>query len=708
VGKRREASSRVPLDVSGRALALREVDLERLIHPKVIAVVGASDSAGSQSALNWRMIRGWSEQQGRRVIPVNPNRETCDGERCYPSLAEIPDEVDVAIVITANAADALRAAVAAKIPFVVIFTAGFAETGEEGAGKQREIEELIAAGDVHVLGPNTPLNMFQPFREDLPGRRIALITQSGHQGRPIYQAQEIGVAVAGWAPTGNESDLESADFIRVFADRPDVGVIAGYVEGFSDGRTFMLAADHAARRGVPIAMIKVGRSDLGRSWAQSHSGHLAGSDAITDAVFRQFGVTRVDGLDELLDVSSMLARAEPPKGDGVAIYSISGGTCSHMADWAASVGLHVPELTAATQKKLREWIPGFLRVSNPVDTGGIATGDERGPKILDAILADPNVSCLIAPVAGSFAPISDKLARDLVDAAAKTSKPVCVIWGPPPGLDEGYREVLLKSQLPVFRSARNCLTAVKAWLDYHAFRERYRSPFEKVPTKPLPAARDARALLAPGRALSESRSKEVLRAYGIPVTRDELATTPGEAVRSARAIGYPVVMKAAGETLLHKSDRGLVRVGVGSDKEARGAFRALTDAAPEADGVLVCEQVSGGIETVVGVVKDELFGPAVMFGLGGIAVEVFRDVTFRVPPFDKGEARRMIEEIRSISLLKGARGRPKANLSAIVDVIMKIQRLAMDLAGEIAELDINPLLALPDRAVALDALVVAR
>ena len=414
-------------------------------------------------------------------------------------------------------------------------------------------------------------------------------------------------------------------------------------------------------------------------------------------------------LDELADVSAMLARSAPPSGDGVAIYSISGGTCSHMADWAASVGLRVPELTAATQKRLREWIPGFLRVSNPIDSGGIATGDERGPKILDAILADPNVSVLIAPIAGSFSPISDKLARDLVDAAGRTDKPVCVIWGSPTADEEGYREVLLGSQLPVFRSSRNCLTAVKAWLDYHSFRARYRSPFEHgTAAKPLPAARAAHALLSPGRSLSEARSKEILKAYGIPVTRDELVTSAAEAVRAASAIGYPVVMKATGATLLHKSDRGLVRVGVSSEREVRDAYRALSEAAPEGDGVLVCEQISGGVETVVGVVQDELFGPAVMFGLGGIAVEVFRDVTFRVPPFGRDEARRMIEEIRSSSLLKGARGAPKASIPAIVDVLMKVQRLSMDLSGEIAELDINPLLALSDRAVALDALVVAR
>lgn len=696
------------VDVTGRPVELRTLDLERLLRPKVIAVVGASDSPGSQSALNYRMIRGWSDPLGRRVVPVNPNRESVDGERCYPSLAAVPDDVDVAVVLTKNAGDAVRQAVEAEIPFVVVFTAGFAETGDEGAARQAEIEALVATGTVHVLGPNTPLNSFQPFREDLPGKRIGLVTQSGHQGRPIYQAQEIGVALDGWAPTGNESDLESADFIAYFAERPGVGAIACYLEGFKDGRTMMLALDRAAQRGVPVVMIKVGRSDIGRSWAKSHSGHLAGSDAVTSGVLRQFGVTRVDGLDELLEVSMMLARCGAPGGDGVAIYSISGGTSAHMADWASSIGLHLPELTPQTQATLRRHIPGFLRVSNPIDSGGIATGDERGPKILDAILADPNVDVLIAPIAGSFSPISDVLARDLVAAASGRGKPVCVVWGSPTADEEGYRDVLLKSPLPVFRSARNCLTAVKAWLDYHAFHGRYRSPFERVVTRPSPARKRGHALLGPGRSLTERASKEVLKAYGIPVTHDIFVTTPQEAASAAKLIGFPVVLKASGGTLLHKSDRGLVRVGLATEREVRGAFTDIMRAAPEAEGALVCEMVTGGVETVVGLVQDELFGPAVMFGLGGIAVEVFRDVTFRVPPFDASEARRMISEIKGFPLLHGARGRPKADLRALVDVIMKIQRLSMDLAGEVAELDINPLVARSDRVVALDALVVAR
>ncbi len=690
-------------DVTGRPVALRDLDLDRLLRPKVIAVVGASDSETSQSALNWRMIKGWSDQLGRTVVPINPNRETVDGERCYPTLAEAPEEIDVAIVITRDAIGAVRDAIGAGIPYVVIFTAGFAETGADGRAKQRELEELIATGDVHVLGPNTPLNTFQPFRDDLPGARIGLITQSGHQGRPIYQAQQHGIALAGWAPTGNESDLESADFIRAFADDDSVGAIAMYIEGFKDGRTLMLAADHAARAGTPITMIKVGRSALGRSWAQSHSGHLAGSDAVIDAVFRQVGITRVDGLDELLDVSAMFARAGDPSGDGVAIYSISGGTCSHMADWASSMGLRVPELTAETQAALRDWIPGFLRVSNPIDSGGIATGDERGPKILDAILADPNVSVLICPIAGSFSPISDKLAQDLVDAAARSAKPVCVIWGSPTADEPGYRDVLLRSHLPVFRSARNCLTAVKAWLDYHAFRTRYRAP-----RYPMRASAAVKHVQLGSGAHSEWRSKEILHAYGIGTPLEVLTGSAAEAVRAARDVGFPVVMKPSSSSLLHKSDLGLVRLGLGTERDVRAAFTELAAATPDGEGVLVSEMVTGGVETIVGLVRDESFGPTVMFGLGGIAVEVFNDVTFRVPPFDRAEARRMIEEIKAFPLLRGARGRPKANLRALIDVIMRVQRLAIDLAGDIVELDINPLLVTPERAVALDALVVAR
>jgi acetate---CoA ligase (ADP-forming) len=432
------------------------------------------------------------------------------------------------------------------------------------------------------------------------------------------------------------------------------------------------------------------------------------------SVFRQYGVTRVDTLDQLLDTSMLLARAAPPVTDGVTVYSISGGTGAHTADLAMALGLQMPELTSETQDQLHEWIAPFLRVSNPVDSGGHPTGDWRGPKILDAILADPNVGVLVVPIAGAFSPISETFARDLVAAGGRTDKPICVVWGSPVGTEEAYRDILLPSRLPVFRSVGNCLHAVKAYLDHHAFRASYTSPFAKPVTRRAAGAKTGSALLTGGGTLSEHQSKQLLAAYGIPVTNDILCTSAAEAVRAADSVGYPVVLKISSPAAAHKSDLGLLRVGLRSAAQVRAAYRELTERADATlpagavEGVLVCEMVQGGVETIVGVVSDELFGPTLMFGIGGVAVEVYRDVAFRVPPFDKAEARRMVQEIAGLPLLQGARGRPKADVGAIVDTIMKVQRLALDLSDDLTELDINPLVALPKGVVALDALAVGR
>jgi acyl-CoA synthetase (NDP forming) len=682
----------------------RSVDLDTFFSPKTVAVVGASDNPRRPNAAMTTKIRGWATQTGADVYLVNPNRDEIGGEKCYRSILDVPADVDLAAVLVGDAVPALEEVIEKKAKFAVVFAAGFAEVGAAGERLQARMEELIAGGDAHVLGPNTNLNAFEVFRDDLPGKAIALITQSGHQGRPIFQGQDIGVRLSHWAPTGNEADLEFADFCAYFANQPDVGAVACYIEGFKDGRTLMLAADAAAQAGVPIVVIKVGRTDEGRSMAKAHTGHLTGSDAVTSAVFRQFGVTRVDGLDELLEVSATFARTKPPMGDGVCVYSISGGTGAHMADMAAAAGLRIPSLTKETQKQLHEWIPSYLRVSNPVDNGGAPSGDWRGRKILDAILADPNVDLLLCPITGALASMSGRLAQDLVEVAKTTDKPVLVVWGSPVGDEEAYREILLKSDVPVFRTFANAVTAAKAYFDYHAFRSKYRSPFAKPTAKASPAAKLGRELLRG----DEATSMRLLEEYGIDTPRFEVATSPKEAAKLADAFRCPVVMKILSPDILHKADRGLVRIGVGSPEEAKKVYKKFMKAAPEADGVIVSELVSGGVETVVGISQDDLFGPVVMFGLGGVFVEVLKDVTFRVPPFGRDEARRMLDEVQGATLLRGARGQPKADRNALVDVIMRVQRMAMDLHAELAELDINPLAALPKGAVALDALAVAK
>jgi len=719
-----------PIDVSRRSLRLRDVDLDVFFHPASVAVIGASETRAKPNTAMTRRIKEWADQHGARFIPVHPTRDEVLGEPCARVLDDVEGDIDLAVVLTARAVDSFEEVVARKAKFAVIFAAGFAESGDDGVALEARLGELVATGGTHLLGPNTNLNAFSEFRADLPGPSLALVTQSGHQGRPLFQGQEIGIAVSHWAPTGNEVDLEFADFARYFADQPEVGVIAAYIEGFKDGRTMMLAADHAVRARTPIVAVKVGRTDAGTSMAKAHTGHLTGADAVVSAAFRQLGVTRVDGLDELLEVSAALARTRPNRtptwaddGPGVGIYAVSGGTGAHLADLASAAGLRLPELAPATQAALHDGlIPAYLRVSNPVDCGGPPVADSRGRAILELLLADPAIDVLVVPITGAVDMFSDPLTRDLVEVAGTTTKPIFVVWGAPPGTDDTFYLRLLAGGLPVFRTFGNCVRALRAYVDFWQFAARYHSPFDEAPTTALPAARTVRRLLepaGPGGTLSEHDAKEILRSYDIETTRDVLCTSPDDAVRAADDLGYPVVLKTSSPALAHKSDLGLVRVGMASAVEVRATFDELMATAARSvgadgsiDGVLVCEQVDGGVELVVGISRDALFGPVVMTGVGGVFLEVLGDVTFRVPPFGRDEAERMLRELQGFPLLEGARGTKPADIGSVVDVVMSVQRLAMDLGAAddevgLAELDINPLVATPRGAIALDALAVA-
>ncbi|MFF3414954.1 acetate--CoA ligase family protein [Streptomyces sp. NPDC002698] len=703
------------LDVSGRPLYAAVPDLDRFFRPGSMAVIGASDAEGRPNTGITRQLIGWAERVGARLHPVHPTRRSVFGLPCLPSVADLPEQVDLAVLLVGDPLPVIGELAEAKVRFAVAFASGFAETGAEGAAAQTRLAAAVRGSGLRLLGPNTNLNAFENFRDDLDGPAVALITQSGHQGRPVFAMQQLGVRVSHWAPTGNEADLETADFISYFSERPEVGAIACYVEGLKDGRSFLLAADRAARRKVPVVAVKVGRTETGARTAASHTGKLTGADTVVDAVMRQYGVIRVDGLDELQDTSALLARARPPQADGVVVYSISGGTGAHFADLATEAGLALPVLSEAKQAELHTWIPEYLNVANPVDNGGHPVGDWRGRKIIDAILADPAVGVLVCPITGPFPPMSDKLAQDLVDAAEQTDKLVCVVWGSPVGTEAAYRETLLgSSRVATFRTFANCITAVRAHLDHARFTASYRSPFDEAPRTPSPSFRKAQALMRPGQQLSEHGAKQLLRAYGIRVPREQLVTSAAAAVRAASQVGYPVVMKASGAQIAHKTELGLVKIGLTSASQVRDAYRELTDIARyegiSLDGVLVCQMVERGVEMVVGVTHDQLFGPTVTVGLGGVLVEVLRDTAVRVPPFGDDQARAMLSELRGRALLDGVRGGPPVDVDALVEVVIRVQRMALELGDEISELDINPLMVLPrgQGAVALDALVMCR
>ncbi|MEU9862949.1 acetate--CoA ligase family protein [Streptomyces sp. NPDC047971] len=702
-------------DVSGRPLHVPVPDLDRFFRPGSVAVVGASDAEGRPNTGITRQLIAWAERVGARLVPVHPTRTSVFGIDCVPSVGALDEPVDLAVLLVADPLPVIEELAEAKVRFAVAFASGFAETGDEGAAAQERLTDAVRRSGIRLLGPNTNLNAFERFRDDLDGPAIALITQSGHQGRPVHTLQELGVRLSHWAPTGNEADLETADFISYFATRPEVGAIACYVEGLKDGRSFLLAADRAAREGVPVVAVKVGRTETGARTAASHTGKLTGADQVVDAAMRQFGVIRVDGLDELQDTAALLARARKPVADGVVVYSISGGTGAHFSDLATAAGLRLPTLPQAKQDELHQWIPPYLNVANPVDNGGHPVGDWRGRKIIDAILADPSVGVLICPITGPFPPMSDKLAQDLVDAAEATDKLVCVVWGSPVGTEAAYRETLLgSSRVATFRTFSNCIGAVRSYLDHHRFTTAYRSPFDEAPRTPSPSFRKAQALMRPGRQLSEHAAKQLLRAYGIRVPREQLVTSAAAAVRAAGLVGYPVVMKASGAQLAHKTELGLVKVGLTSASQVRDAYRELTDIARyegvDLDGILVCQMVGRGVEMVVGVTRDPLFGPTVTVGLGGVLVEVLNDAAVRVPPFGEDQARDMLGELRGQALLRGVRGAPPADVDALVEVVLRVQRMALELDDDLAELDINPLMVLPrgQGAVALDALAVCR
>lgn len=687
-------------------------DIARFLHPRTVAVIGVSERPGAPGVSLFHKIRAKVEGQGGRVFPVNPKATELYGLACYPTITAIPAEIDLGVIMVSDAVAALRDCVAKGCRFVVVFTAGFAETGAEGALREAELLRIARAGGVRLFGPNTNLNAFETLAE-LPGPKIALLTQSGNQGRPIVQAQELGVAFSYWVPTGNECDLEVADFLGYFAGDAATAVVAAYVEGFKDVAKLRRAADACARARKPIVLVKVGRSEAGSRMAQAHTGHLAGSDRIVDAFCRQYGIVRVEDLDELLEHAALFARLPRARGDRVCIYGISGGTSALLADLLGAYGVALPALAAATQQRLRALLPGYLTVRNPVDNGAAILRTGEGQALLDAIADDPETDVVVVPIAGALPGITEILAREVVALHESGRKPVVAVWASPLTDDEAFR-ILVAGRVPLFRSFRGCARALRARFTYDAFADRYASPLDEPP--PRAAVPPIAATPGAGGALSEADAKKLLASYGVAVTREEVARDRDAAAAAAARIGFPVAVKIASPDVPHKSDAGLVRLGLDSGAAVAEAAAALLERARERfpaariDGVLVQEMVQGGVETILGVTVDPQFGPVVVFGLGGVLVEVLEDVALRPLPLRRADAEAMVGEIRGRRILDGVRGAPPCDVPALVDAILAVARLAAEHRDVLAELDVNPLVVLErGRGVrALDALVVLR
>ncbi|MGM0651793.1 MAG: acetate--CoA ligase family protein [Bacillota bacterium] len=712
--------------------AAKSAELELFFYPGSIAVIGASQNALKPNGIPLYLLNMFGFKGD--VYPVNPKYDNVGGLKCYPSILNIEEPVDLAIigVAAAQTMDVLKECEKKKVKAVIIFTSGFAETGREGRRIQEEMKALADRSGMRILGPNCLglLNyyngnmasfFYNQERKDLVHpKKLSFITQSGGLGGIIYQmVMQLSIGFNYFVSTGNEADVSFAEILNYLVRQDEVSIVAGYLEGLQgDGRLFMEACRHAIEQKKLVTMLKVGRTESGAAAAASHTGAMVGSDQVYDGMFRQYGVPRADDVEQMNALIALHATGRMPQGKKMAIITISGGGGVVVADKCPQYGLEVVSLTELTQQKLREFFPVFGAVGNPVDlTSQLFIDTELFQKALRLVMQDPEVD-----VGGFFYNLEmpdPEAAKKIIEVYKELKKPL-IIFTWPTGQDYAIKakNTLVQAGVPVIENIPAGLWAISALADWVLKIERPRYKPEINPGKSRDSVRRQldETTIEPGGALTEWRSKQVIEAYDIPVTQDILVTSPEEAVQAAGKIGYPVAMKIMSPHLLHKTDVGGLELNLNSENEVINAFKTIMAKAKEkrpdalVEGILVQEMLKPGLEVIVGVKNDPIFGPAVVFGLGGVFVEVLKDVSTRVAPLSKEDAREMIEDIKGRALLKGFRGQQERDLEALVGVIMNISRLALELKDEIEEIDINPLILYENGsgAVAADCLVVAK
>ncbi len=692
--------------------------IDRMLNPRSIAVVGATP----RMQYGGRFLAAAMQAAGRvNVYPVNPRYEEVQGVRCYPSVSDLPAAPDVVGVVVPYHAvlDTLRESHAKGARSAIVISAGFAERGlEDRRELQVELGRLAQETGMRVSGPNCLglANLKDDIWASASSRGaaglsgpIGLVCQSGASafGPFLTRAVDEGIGFSYIVSTGNEADLDFCDFARYLLDDDDTRVIAGFIEGFKDGRKFLEVARLAAERGKPIVLIKIGRSELGARAAGSHTAALTGVDAVYDAAFAQYGVIRVQDYDDLLQVSNLLARCPRPPRRGVAVVSHSGGISSLTADMFGQAGLDLPPLSEQARDGINGILKGFGWAANPSDVTGFANSDDF-PAIMSFMADDENVGTLVVASAGADAQAAQVIAqRDASD------KPAAFLWTGTRAAASGL-PLLRQAGIPVFYVPDKLAAGVRYLNDYHDWREqRLARGFADTPALTDAQSRAAAKLAGSG-ALSEYDSKALLAAFGIPVTQDEPAGDADAAVAAADRIGYPAAMKVDSADILHKTEADAIRLNLGDAAAVRAAFDEITANArryaPEAriDGVTVQEMVSGGVETIVGISYDAQLGPALLFGIGGVMVEVYNDVALRLCPITRDDALDLIGEVKGARLLQGFRGAPSGDADALADVLVRVSQMAAQLEGSLAELDINPLIVLPagQGVKAADALAV--
>jgi acyl-CoA synthetase (NDP forming) len=724
--------------MSGLTREQRVAGVHALLCPANIAIVGASDRPGSWSG----GVRRALQRSGfaGRVYPVNPRNKTVwGGETCYASLRDLPERPDHVVVLVPGAAAAATITEAGQsgARSATVFSSGFGEGGDpQGRALADTLGRAIADAGIAVSGPNCNGNLAAPHRLlTIPDDRIravargpaAIVGQSGGIIMALYRALASRAIATSYALTsGNEIGLCTADYIRYLVGDPDIKVIGCFIEAIRHAEEFKSACEFARAAGKPIVTVKIGGSEQSRRAALAHTGSLAGSLACFDAVAETLGVVRVNTLDEMVETIDYFAHAAPPQGPRLGALTFSGGLKGLMLESATRNGLAFPDLQPQTTARLGEVLGVGTSLGNPLDGGFTALSSaESYFRIIDILLSDPEIDALLVQEELPAAPGTNAKIENLrqVNAlAASSAKPIAVVSMISYGFTDharGFRAEL--KNLPVLQEVDKALKAVAAAGRYGALRARRdnapvaaASPSQRAA---IAAALGRRCPAGDGRSLlNEADAKELLRAYGIRTPRELVATGLDEALRGAEEIGFPLVLKLVAADVQHKSDIGGVVVGIRDENGLRAAYghvaQNLARARPghRLEQVLLAQQVAGGTELVLGVQRDPEIGPVLMFGTGGVLLELSPDVSFGAVPLPPWQAEAMLGRTRAGRILQGYRGAPAGDTEGVLSAMMALGRLAHDLGDRIESIDINPLVALPagQGALALDALMVFR
>jgi len=681
------------------------------LSPKSIAVIGASDKEGSVGrAITSNIMKGYKGT----VYPISPTRDKVFDQKAYKSVLDVPDEVDLAVIITKNTVVpiVLEECGKKKIQGAIVITAGFKEVDEEGKKLEQQLKDISKKYNIRIIGPNclgvmnldAQTMMNSTFLKITPkSGEIALVSQSGAICAALVEdASAQGIGFSAVVSMGNKADMTEIDVLKMLSEHDQTKVIVMYLEDMGNGQEFLKVCKQITKRNPikkPVLVLKSGRSPEGAKAAMSHTGALMGSDEIYDALLKQSGAIRVDTMEELFDYATAFSKQPLPMEGDLVIVSNAGGPAIISTDSCSKLGIKMAKIEEI-RSKIDAVIPPWGSSRNPVDIVGDADFN-RFENVLNEVLQHKNVGSVISMCTPSATLDYDKLAEVIVKMSKKYKKTMLASLM---GLDEGItnREILAAGDVPYYTYAEGSIRALYAMLrfvnwvkspdgnitKFEVDKEKAKSVFDKVKSE--------------GRTnLLEDEGRDILDAYGFPLPNSVLASTEDDAVDAANKIGYPIVMKIASPQIVHKSDAGGVKVNLTNDDEVRSSFKTIMENAKKYDsnaeikGVLIVEMVKGGKEMIIGSKLEPGMGPVVMLGMGGIYVEILKDVTFRLAPLTDQEANDMISSIKTKKLLDGVRGEKPSDIKKLAECIQRLSQLVTDFT-EIKELDMNPVLVMEE------------